>query len=95
MKIIMVPTPVFETGDKVLTPKGLATVVHDELEGLPQRFASLGHKIQIAKHAKKRDAVIIRLEEETSEHGIGDEIATSRDNLIYMTPEEANAKDDK
>ena len=38
MKILRLPVKVYETGDRVLTPEGSVTVIHDELEGIESRL---------------------------------------------------------
>jgi hypothetical protein len=64
MKIINLPTRVFETGDRILTDMGPATVVHDELEGI-----SLDDVAYCSEHSFERDAIIVRLDEEDEKSG--------------------------
>jgi hypothetical protein len=63
MKIINIPTPVYETGDRVLTDKGKATVIHDELED----FDTEGDPEQRAYQAFMQNTVIVRLDGDPTE----------------------------
>lgn len=56
MKIINLPTPVFETGERVVYLKKPCTVVHDELEGILEEDKT---REQVAENAKYRQGVII------------------------------------
>jgi len=93
MKIIDLPTRLFEAGDRVLTPEGKGTVVHDELEGIitdyivqgtaPGKDISTLQEVQkeIAGHSFERDAVIVRLDEMPS--GGRQELELDRNDLVY------------
>jgi len=56
MKIIDLPIPSFESGERVVYLKKPCTVVHDELEGILEENKT---REQIAKIAKYRRGVII------------------------------------
>lgn len=83
MKIIKVPTRVFEIGERAYAPEGWVTVVHDELEGiLEDQQRNRQTNDEIAKLSVYRKGVVVKLEEETSNNDVGDEITVDRDMLI-------------
>jgi hypothetical protein len=100
MKIIDLPTRLFETGDRVLTPEGPGTVIHDELEGIITQYVVEGTsgtsksiielieiRKRIAEHSYERDAVIVRLDDENPSGG-RQEIELDRTNLMILKPKE-------
>jgi hypothetical protein len=82
MKIVKLPTRVFETGDRVLTPQGKATVVHDELENIENDMLFE----DIAEDSHLRDAVIIKLDEPCSGESRM-ELELNRNDLVYPLEE--------
>jgi len=59
MKVINIPTRVFAQGDRVFTPEGVATVLHDELEN----FDTTGNPEQRADQVIYQSTIIVHLDE--------------------------------
>lgn len=83
MKIIDLPTRLFETGDRVGTPKGAATVLHDELEGIFEHLPN-NSRTEIAEQSFMRDAVIVRLDNPESGR---EDYELDRSELVYPLEE--------
>lgn len=72
MKIIYVPTAVYEPGDKVSTPCGLAVVVDDDLdEARHPHESDDSSPEEVAHTALIYNRISVRIEESTSEHSKG------------------------
>jgi hypothetical protein len=84
MKIIDLPTRLFETGDRVGTPSGPATVLHDELEGIDGHHAGPDSRKEIAEQSFMRDAVIVRLDKPLDGR---EDMELGRENLVYPLEE--------
>jgi hypothetical protein len=72
MKIVGVPTPVFEAGEKYKTALGEVLIIHDELEGLEEDFYK-STPAEIAKQVKFREGVIVKVLKTSNEICIGRE----------------------
>ncbi|MCX5884322.1 MAG: hypothetical protein NT096_00155 [Proteobacteria bacterium] len=85
MKHILVPIRVFEPGDRVVTDKGNATVIHDEMEGFECVIASaLSCSLEspvIAEAVQNmtyRTGVIVELD------SVKGDYVTGRDSLVLL-----------
>lgn len=93
MKYILVPMQVFDAGDRVLTSEGPATVIHDEMEGFDEQYATALSSMPIGKYTaermlenmKMRAGVIMRLDKPTSKHpNVNEDYVEGRESLtIY------------
>jgi hypothetical protein len=85
MKHILVPIRVFDTGDRVITNKGYATVIHDEMEGFDREYsATLSCSLESPVIAETIQVITLRMGVIVELDSVKGDYVTDRDSLVLL-----------